>query len=101
MLNFSQCIQEEIERVLGDRETLNFQDYRSLRYLTLCVCESLRLFPHPPVLLRRAIRPDALPGGYQVWDEGLYLSSTQFHTFLPSTQSSIVILERESHIHAI
>lgn len=31
-----------------------------------CVNESMRLYPHPPVLLRRAIVPDVLPGGYEV-----------------------------------
>lgn len=26
----------------------------------------MRLYPHPPVLLRRALVPDTLPGGYEV-----------------------------------
>jgi hypothetical protein len=30
------------------------------------VAESMRLYPHPPVLLRRALVPDTLPGGYEV-----------------------------------
>lgn len=36
------------------------------RYVARCVAESMRLYPHPPVLLRRALAPDTLPGGYQV-----------------------------------
>lgn len=36
------------------------------RYIARCVAESMRLYPHPPVLLRRALIPDILPGGYEV-----------------------------------
>lgn len=36
------------------------------RYIARCVAESMRLYPHPPVLLRRALVPDTLPGGYEV-----------------------------------
>jgi len=38
----------------------------SLAGTVRCVNESMRLYPHPPVLLRRAIIPDVLPGGYEV-----------------------------------
>eukprot|EP00803_Ostreobium_quekettii_P005980 evm.model.scf_345.2 EVM.evm.TU.scf_345.2 scf_345:33857-40216(+) len=57
---------EEINQVMGDRENPTLADYQKLRYITLCMCESLRLFPHPPVLLRRAAQADVLPGGYKV-----------------------------------
>nr|APW83735.1 cytochrome P450 carotenoid hydroxylase 97C [Dunaliella salina]APW83739.1 cytochrome P450 carotenoid hydroxylase 97C [Dunaliella salina] len=58
--------QAEIDAVLQDRPQPNFDDFRELRYVTRCVCESMRLYPHPPVLLRRATMPDVLPGGYEV-----------------------------------
>ncbi|KAK9827799.1 hypothetical protein WJX74_002626 [Apatococcus lobatus] len=57
---------EEVERVVGGKQQPSMQDYTQLRYLTRCVCESMRLYPHPPVLLRRASIPDTLPGGYGV-----------------------------------
>jgi hypothetical protein len=38
----------------------------SLGYLMRCLNESMRLYPHPPVLIRRASEPDVLPGGYPV-----------------------------------
>jgi carotene epsilon-monooxygenase len=41
-------------------------DVAALRYVTRCVNESMRLYPHPPVLLRRARAPDTLPGGVSV-----------------------------------
>lgn len=47
---------------MGSKQQPSMQDYTQLRYLTRCVCESMRLYPHPPVLLRRASIPDTLPG---------------------------------------
>jgi len=52
--------------VLGSDAMPNLQQYMQLPYITRCVCESMRLYPHPPVLLRRAKVPDVLPGGYEV-----------------------------------
>jgi hypothetical protein len=38
-------------------------DYQALKYCMRCINESMRLYPHPPVLLRRAMVEDELPGG--------------------------------------
>ncbi|KAL4446664.1 hypothetical protein ABPG77_007908 [Micractinium sp. CCAP 211/92] len=58
--------QEEVDRVLGDREKPTMEDYMNLKYVMRCINESMRLYPHPPVLLRRALVEDTLPGGYTV-----------------------------------
>ncbi|XP_057792799.1 cytochrome P450 97B2, chloroplastic-like [Salvia miltiorrhiza] len=34
------------------------------RYLRLIVVEALRLYPQPPLLIRRSLKPDRLPSGY-------------------------------------
>lgn len=34
-----------------------------MKYVLRCINESMRLYPHPPVLIRRATEPDVLPGG--------------------------------------
>jgi hypothetical protein len=39
----------------------------ALKYVMRCVNESMRLYPHPPVLLRRALVEDELPGGWWLW----------------------------------
>jgi carotene epsilon-monooxygenase len=74
---------EEVDRVLGgtgggegtsagsaDSGNLvvaSSAQYSQLRYVTRCVLESMRLYPHPPVLLRRARVRDELPlNGYLV-----------------------------------
>eukprot|EP00898_Chlorokybus_atmophyticus_P006554 jgi/Chlat1/68/Chrsp1S03031 len=57
---------EEVDRVLGESKSPTFEQTRDLKYIYRCVCESMRLYPHPPVLLRRALEPDTLPGGYKV-----------------------------------
>jgi len=60
------AFQAEVDAVLEGKAQPTFTDFTNLRYVTRCVCESMRLYPHPPVLLRRATMPDVLPGGYEV-----------------------------------
>jgi hypothetical protein len=48
--------------VLASRTQPTVEDYMQLKYLMRCVNESMRLYPHPPVLLRRAQVADTLPG---------------------------------------
>ncbi|OIW01576.1 hypothetical protein TanjilG_21156 [Lupinus angustifolius] len=57
--------QEEVDRVLQGRRPA-YEDIKDLKFLTCCIMESLRLYPHPPVLIRRAQVPDELPGAYKV-----------------------------------
>lgn len=47
---------------MGDREIPTVTDYANLKYTMRCVNESMRLYPHPPVLIRRALVEDELPG---------------------------------------
>ena len=53
---------------MGEREEMDVADYQKLRYIASCLCESLRLYPHPPVLIRRALLEHELPGGIKVRD---------------------------------
>eukprot|EP00249_Psilotum_nudum_P017408 c26308_g2_i1 orf=397-2097(-) len=57
--------QDELDRVLGGRNP-KYSDIKNLKYLTRCINESMRLYPHPPVLIRRAQETDVLPGGYKL-----------------------------------
>ncbi|KAK3226665.1 hypothetical protein Dsin_006527 [Dipteronia sinensis] len=57
--------QEEVDRILHGRPP-SFEDVKDLKFLTRCINESMRLYPHPPVLIRRAHVADVLPGNYKV-----------------------------------
>lgn len=54
--------QEEIDRVVGDR-TPTYEDIKEMKYLRLVVAESLRMYPEPPLLIRRCRTEDQLPAG--------------------------------------
>jgi len=53
-------VQDEIDSVLGDREP-NMEDLEKLELTRLCIAESLRMYPEPPLLIRRALDEDQLP----------------------------------------
>ncbi|XP_020517371.1 carotene epsilon-monooxygenase, chloroplastic isoform X2 [Amborella trichopoda] len=57
--------QEEVDRVLQGRLP-RYEDAKELKYVTRCINESMRLYPHPPVLIRRAQEDDVLPGNYKI-----------------------------------
>lgn len=60
-----ECLQkarEEIDEVVGDR-TPTLDDIKQLKYLRLVVAETLRLYPEPPLLIRRNREEDILPQG--------------------------------------
>ncbi|XP_062107006.1 cytochrome P450 97B2, chloroplastic isoform X1 [Humulus lupulus] len=55
--------QKEIDSVLGQDEP-TFESVKKLDYIRLIVVESLRLYPEPPLLIRRSLKSDKLPGGF-------------------------------------
>lgn len=54
--------QAEIDKVVGDREP-TLEDVREMKFLRCIVAETLRLYPQPPLLIRRAREEDQLPKG--------------------------------------
>uniref|UniRef100_A0A0G4FU94 Cytochrome P450 n=1 Tax=Chromera velia CCMP2878 TaxID=1169474 RepID=A0A0G4FU94_9ALVE len=55
-------LRAEVDAVMGD-ERPDWQTINRMPFLRLCLSESLRLYPQPPFLIRRALRPDTLPEG--------------------------------------
>ncbi|KAL3502381.1 hypothetical protein ACH5RR_036830 [Cinchona calisaya] len=56
--------QAEIDSVLGQGR-ITFESIKKLEYMRLIVVEALRLYPQPPLLIRRALKSDKLPGGHK------------------------------------
>jgi len=55
-------ISKEIDEVLGGRAP-TFDDIPKLQMIRLVIAESLRMYPEPPLLIRRALEDDILPAG--------------------------------------
>ncbi|AAG50718.1 cytochrome P450, putative [Arabidopsis thaliana] len=71
-------LQEEVDSVIGDRFP-TIQDMKKLKYTTRVMNESLRLYPQPPVLIRRSIDNDIL-GEYPIKrGEDIFISVWNLH----------------------
>lgn len=71
-------LQDEVDSVLGDRLP-TIEDLKKLRYTTRVINESLRLYPQPPVLIRRSIEEDVV-GGYPIKrGEDIFISVWNLH----------------------
>ncbi|OVA08198.1 Cytochrome P450 [Macleaya cordata] len=66
--------QAEIDSVIGQGRT-TFECLKKLEYIRLIVVESLRLYPQPPLLIRRSLKDDVLPGGYNGEKDGYVIPS--------------------------
>jgi len=56
-------LQKEVDTVMGDRVRPTYEDIKKMELLRLCFTESLRMYPEPPLLIRRALDEDTLPAG--------------------------------------
>ncbi|KAG7598923.1 Cytochrome P450 [Arabidopsis suecica] len=71
-------LQEEVDSVIGDRFP-TIEDMKKLKYTTRVMNESLRLYPQPPVLIRRSIDNDML-GQYPIKrGEDIFISVWNLH----------------------
>mmetsp|Transcript_27697 Transcript_27697/g.40906 ORF Transcript_27697/g.40906 Transcript_27697/m.40906 type:complete len:639 (-) Transcript_27697:144-2060(-) len=53
---------EEIDRVIGDRKP-TLADIKEMKYTRLIIAETLRMYPEPPLLIRRCREENTLPKG--------------------------------------
>ena len=56
-------VQAEVRTVLKDKERPDYDDIVAMKKLRLSLIEALRLYPEPPILIRRARTEDTLPPG--------------------------------------
>ncbi|CAM6075323.1 unnamed protein product [Sphagnum tenellum] len=71
-------LQKEVDSVLGDKLP-NTEDMKNLKYTSRVINESLRLYPQPPVLIRRSLESDVL-GKYPIKKgEDIFISLWNLH----------------------
>uniref|UniRef100_A0A5B7BTE9 Uncharacterized protein n=1 Tax=Davidia involucrata TaxID=16924 RepID=A0A5B7BTE9_DAVIN len=71
-------LQNEVDFVLGDRFP-TIEDMKKLKYTSRVINESLRLYPQPPVLIRRSLEDDML-GKYPIKrGEDFFISVWNLH----------------------
>ena len=56
-------VQAEVRTVMGDKDRPDYDDLVAMKRLRYCLIEALRLYPEPPVLIRRSRVEDTLPQG--------------------------------------
>lgn len=71
-------VQQEVDHFLGDRMP-TIEDMKKLKYTTRVINETLRLYPQPPVLIRRSLEEDIL-GKYRISKgEDIFISVWNLH----------------------
>lgn len=66
-------IQAEVRSVLKNKDRPDYDDIVAMKKLRYCLTESLRLYPEPPLLIRRARSDDKLPPGSSELKTGIKL----------------------------
>lgn len=64
-------VQTEVRTVLKGKDRPDYEDVQAMKKLRYSLVESLRLYPEPPVLIRRARTEDTLPKGSSVFEKGV------------------------------
>lgn len=64
-------IQAEVRTVMGNKSRPDYDDIVAMKKMRYALIEALRLYPEPPVLIRRARQEDTLPPGGTGLDGGV------------------------------
>jgi len=64
-------VQNEVRTVLKDKDRPDYDDIVAMKKLRFALIEGLRLYPEPPVLIRRARTEDVLPQGSSAMKDGI------------------------------
>jgi len=71
-------VRQEVDEVLGDRK-VTIEDMRELRFTTRVINEGMRLYPQPPVLIRRALEDDEFDGITVPKNSDIFISVWNLH----------------------
>ena len=81
-LSFAALPALQVDSVIGDR-CPTLEDIRALRFTTRVINESMRLYPQPPVLIRRALEEDTLGGFPLKKGADMFISVWNIHRSAP------------------
>uniref|UniRef100_A0A8C3S982 Cytochrome P450 4B1-like n=1 Tax=Chelydra serpentina TaxID=8475 RepID=A0A8C3S982_CHESE len=70
-----QRCREEIKEILGDRTTIQWDDLGKMTYSTMCIKESLRLYPPVPAVSRQLSKPITFHDGRTLPEGSLVVMS--------------------------
>uniref|UniRef100_A0A8B9PKI3 CP4B1 protein n=1 Tax=Apteryx owenii TaxID=8824 RepID=A0A8B9PKI3_APTOW len=73
-----QRCREEIQEILGERDTIEWEDLGKMTYTTMCIKESLRLFPPVPAVSRQLAKPITFSDGRSL-PAGLFMNIFAIH----------------------
>ena len=68
----------QVDSLVGDG-TPTMEQVKQLSYTTRVISEAMRLYPQPPVLIRRALEPDTLAGYSIAPGDDLFISVWNLH----------------------
>jgi beta-ring hydroxylase len=71
----------QVDTVIGDGIP-SMEQVRALPYTTRVISEAMRLYPQPPVLIRRAVEEDTLAGYTVAPGSDLFISVWNLHRCL-------------------
>ena len=69
--------------MLGDRRP-TMAELKQLPFATRVINEAMRLYPQPPVLIRRALEPDSFAGYHVAEGSDIFISVWNLHRRVPS-----------------
>uniref|UniRef100_A0A8C4YM85 Uncharacterized protein n=1 Tax=Gopherus evgoodei TaxID=1825980 RepID=A0A8C4YM85_9SAUR len=74
-----QRCREEIKEILGDRETVQWDDFGKMTYTTMCIKEALRLYPPVPLVGRELSAPVTFVDG-RTLPKGLFITMCLYYS---------------------
>ena len=86
----------QVDTVIGD-DIPTREQVKAMPYTTRVISEAMRLYPQPPVLIRRALEKDTLAGYTVAPGSDLFISVWNLHRYLLALLCPHVFLT--THVH--
>ena len=82
---------------MGD-DRPSMEQVKQMKYTTRVISEAMRLYPQPPVLIRRALEPDTLAGYTIAPGDDLFISVWNLHRSVQNLAPSCTVVYCVSNI---